>query len=154
MKDPIDPKQIQLIHIAQVQLGLSDEKYRAIITGQTNGKKDSSRDLSYAEATAVIDYMVRQGFRIKPKFVDREKAIKRAWKSGQRPKNVFCLASHDQLNMVNALAAKIEWRFQDGFQRWMKKYIKIDQIRTDDEASAVIEGLKGMLANQNGTCDL
>jgi hypothetical protein len=58
-----------------------------------------------------------------------------------------------QLNMINALAGKIRWRVEDGFQRWMKKYIKIDQIRTDDEACMVIEGLKGMLINQDGDCD-
>jgi hypothetical protein len=55
--------------------------------------------------------------------------------------------------MINALAGKIRWRVEDGFQRWMKKYIKIDQIRTDDEACKVIEGLKGMLINQDGDCD-
>lgn len=155
MKDAIDPKQIQLIHIAQAQLGLSDEKYRAIIAGRTNGKKESSRDLSYAEATAVIDYMIRQGFRITSKYVSREQAAKRAQRrKGKVAGNLVILASFDQLKMINALAAKIQWRFSDGFQRWMKKYMKIDRIKTEDEASAVIEGLKGMLINQNGTCDI
>ena len=154
MIEKIDPKQIQLIHIARTQLGLTDENYRAVIAGRTQGKKDSSRDLTYGEATAVIDYMIRLGFKIKQKYVAREKAIKRAWRSGQRPANVYCLASQDQLNMVNALAGKIQWRVQDGFHRWMKKYIKIDRIKTEDEARYVIEGLKGMLVNQDGTCDL
>jgi hypothetical protein len=30
----------------------------------------------------------------------------------------------------------------------MKKYMRIERIKTDDEACKVIEGLKGMLANQ------
>lgn len=145
----IDPKQIQLIHIAQAQLGLDDDAYRAIIAGRTDGKKSSSRDLTYDEADAVITYMVRQGFKIKEKFVQGERAAKRRWRSGKRPANVVCLASHDQLNMINTLAGKIHWRVENGFQRWMKKYIKIDRITTDDEASAVIEGLKGMLDNQD-----
>lgn len=150
----IDPKQIQLIHIARTQLRLSEVNYRAIIAGRTNGKKESSADLTYDEATAVIDYMIKQGFRIKPKYVGREKAAKRVWRSGKRPANVYCLASTAQLNMVNALAAKVQWRVQDGFARWMKKYMKIDRIKTEDEASTVIEGLKGMLINQNGSCDI
>ena len=50
--------------------------------------------------------------------------------------------------MVNALAGQIHWRKEDGFHLWMKKYIKIDRIKTEEEASAVIEGLKGMLENQ------
>lgn len=145
----IDPKQIQIIHIAQAQLGLSDENYRAIIAGRSDGKKSSSGDLTYDEASAVIDYMVRMGFRIKAKYVAREKAAKRAQhRKGKVAGNLLVLASHEQLNMVNSLAGKIQWRLEDGFQRWMKKYIKIDRIKTEDEASAVIEGLKGMLANQ------
>ncbi|MDD4355816.1 MAG: regulatory protein GemA [Smithellaceae bacterium] len=149
----IEAKQIQLIHIARAQLGLTDETYRAIIAGRSGGKKESSRELTYAEADAVINYMIRLGFKIKSKYVAREKAVKRAWRSGQRPNNVFCIATTYQLNMINALAGKIRWRVEDGFQRWMKKYIKIDQIRTDDEACKVIEGLKGMLINQDGDCD-
>jgi len=144
----IDAKQKQLIHIAQAQLGLDDESYRAIIAGRTEGKKTSSRDLTYDEATAVIDYMVKQGFKIKEKFTGRERDTKRRWRSGKRPANVYCLASHDQLKMINALAGQIQWRAENGFQRWMKKYIKIDRITTDLEASDVIEGLKGLLDNQ------
>jgi phage gp16-like protein len=149
----IESKQIQLIHIARAQLGLTDEDYRAIISGRSEGKKESSSDLTYHEADAVINYMIRLGFKIKPKYVAREKAVKHAWKSGQRPANVFCLATQAQLNMINALAGKIQWRYADGYDRWRRKYIKIDQIRTDDEAMMVIEGLKGMLQNQDGDCD-
>lgn len=151
----IDAKQIKLIHIAKSQLGLDDENYRAIISGQTQGKKTSSIELTYAEADAVINYMIRQGFRIKEKYVSGEQASKRSYRYQGKSRravttsgNLYCLASHDQLKMVNALAGQIQWRVEDGFHRWMKKYIKIDRIKTEEEASAVIEGLKGMLENQ------
>lgn len=151
----IDPKQLQLIHIARKQLGLADDTYRAIISGRTNGEKESSKDLTYHEADAVINYMVRLGFKIKSKYVSKEVAAKRSQRRrGKVAGNLFILASFDQLKMVNALAGKIRWRFEDGYERWRKKYMKIDRIRTDDEACAVIEGLKGMLANQEGTADV
>ena len=150
----IDAKQIQIIHIAKTQLGLSDANYRAIIAGRSQGKKESSRDLTYQEADAVINYMIRLGFKIKQKYVGREQAAKRAQRrKGRAAGNLLILATQEQLNMINALAGKIRWRFDDGFYRWMKKYIRIDMVRTDDEACKVIEGLKGMLINQNGTCD-
>lgn len=150
----IDPKQIQLIHIGQVQLGLSDENYRAIIAGRTEGRKTSSRDLTYAEADAVINYMIRLGFKIKSKYVAKEFAAKRALRrKGKISGNLFVLASTDQLKMINALAGRIRWRVEDGFNLWIKKYMKIDRIRTDDEACKVIEGLKGMVINQDGDCD-
>ena len=145
----IDAKQKQLIHIAQGQLRLSEESYRAIIGGRTKGRKSSSKDLTYFEADAVINYMVTLGFKIKSKHVAKEHAAKQPCREHRtrRPENLYCLASRDQLQMINVLAGKIKWKVEDGFRRWLKKYIKIDQIKTDDEASDVIEGLKGMLAN-------
>lgn len=147
-----DNKQIQIIHIAKSQCGLSDEDYQAVIAGRTQGRKTSSRDLSYAEASDVINYFMKTlGFKIKEKYTAKERAAKkycmRRWKQG-RPSNVYCLATTDQLNMVSALAGQIKWRVQDGFHHWMKKYMRIERIKTDDEACKVIEGLKGMIANQ------
>jgi len=144
----IEPVQLQLIHIAKKQCGLDDIVYREIIAAQTKGKKSSSKDLTYFEADAVINYMVRQGFKIKEKFTQRERDSKRRWRSGQRPANVVCLPSRDQLNMIDALASKIAWKFEDGFFRWMKKYHKTDRIITGKQAEAVIEGLKKMLDHQ------
>lgn len=156
-QEMIDAKQIQLLHIAKVQLCLDDDNYRAIISGRTKGKKQSSKDLTYFEADTVINYMVRLGFKIKSKYISREETAKRRLRrSGRCTGNVFCLATHDQLAMINALAGKIQWRVKDGFFLWMKKYIKIDRIRTDDEACAVIEGLKGLLDHQidgDGQCN-
>lgn len=149
----IDPKQIQLIHIAKSQLGLTEANYRAIIAGRSSGKKESSADLTYAEADAVIDYMIKQGFRIKAKYTARVNAAKRAQRSrGRAAGNLLVIASQDQLNMINTLAGKIQWRVEDGFHRWMKKYIKIDLVKTDDQACRVIEGLKGMLDNEAKGC--
>jgi hypothetical protein len=147
-----DAKQKQLIHIAKAQCGLSDVEYRDLLAGQTKGEKTSCSDLSYDEADAVINYFVKTlGFKIKEKYTAKERAAKkyaeRRWRKG-RPSNVYCLATHDQLNKISSLAGQIKWRVEDGFHRWMKKYMRINSIKTDDEACKVIEGLKGMLANQ------
>lgn len=146
----IDPKQIQLIHIARAQLGLTDENYRAIIAGRTQGKKESSRDLTYAEADAVINYMITQGFVIKQKYVTRERGAWRRKRQRHLPPDVVLLPTIDQMEMIEALAKKITWRFSDGYERWRKKYMKINRIITADQACAVIEGLKGLLAHQVG----
>lgn len=158
----IDAKQIQLIHIAQTQLCLSDDNYRSIIAAQTKGKKHSSKDLTYFEADAVINYFVKTlGFKIKSNYIRTAGAARRAYwhpanarrSSGQTPSNVFVLPSRDQLEMINTLAGKITWKVEDGFQRWLKKYIKTDRIKTADQASRTIEGLKGLLAHQIGGDD-
>jgi hypothetical protein len=152
----IHPKQIQLIHIAKAQLGLSREEYEAAIAGQTKGKKDSSKDLTYFEAAGLIDYFVKQGFEIQSNYIRTSGAAKRRrWqpandrkRAAQTPANVVRMASRDQLDLIDALVRQIPWRVEDGFQRWLTRYMKIEQIRTAAQASRTIEGLKGMLRNQ------
>jgi hypothetical protein len=154
----IEAVQRKLIHVAQAQLGLADEDYRGIIAAQTKGKKHSSKDLTYWEADAVINYFVQTlGFVIKSNYIRTAGAARRTrWRPpkiercfGQNNlNNLFVLPSRDQLDMINALAEKITWKVEDGFQRWLKKYIKIDRIKTAGEASDTIEGLKGLLAHQ------
>jgi hypothetical protein len=153
----IDPKQIQIIHIGKAQLSLDDEAYRAIIAGQTKGKKTSSKYLTYFEADAVINYFVKLGFKIQSNYIRTAGAARRQrWADvyarrksvQQRPENVIFLASRGQMDMIDALASKISWKFEDGFFRWMKKYMKIDRVITGKQAEAVIEGLKKMLDHQ------
>lgn len=160
----IDPKQIKMIHCAIARLGLSDDEYRTILAGQY--RKESCKAMTYAEASRLIDYFKGLGFVIQPRNVGiAPRAIRQAARSGNAPNkagsrrgplpgNVVALPSREQLDMIDALASKIIWRFEDGFSRWMKKYMKIDRVITAKQAEAVIEGLKGTLKHQDGDCDL
>ncbi|MFA7465182.1 MAG: hypothetical protein WCY54_09020, partial [Syntrophales bacterium] len=75
---------------------------------------------------------------------------------GPVPHNVILLLSPEQLAMINSLRAEIRWRYMDGYERWLKKYMKLSTIRTSLEASRVIEGLKGLLRSQQNcrACDI
>lgn len=143
----IEPKQTQLIHIAKTQCGLSDVEYRDLLAGQTKGKKTSSSDLTYFEADAVINYFVKTlGFKIRargcnPLFSLASRARR------PLPGNVTALPSPKQLKLIDALGAQVAWKYADGFQRWLAKYIKTDKIRTSAQAQRAIEGLKGMIKN-------
>lgn len=154
----IEPKQIQLIHIAKTQCGLSDVEYRDLIAGHNKRGKDSSADLTYAEASDVINYFVKTlGFRIKSNYIRTSGAARRQrWayastrRSGNRPLpgNVVAFPSPMQLDMIDSLSAQVAWKFADGYQRWLAKYLKISRIATSAQAQRAIEGLKGMLKNQ------
>jgi hypothetical protein len=137
----IDAKQIKIIKTAQARLGLSDDEYRAILAGRY--QKESCKALTYTEASRLIDYFKTLGFVIPPR-----KRYTAASRRGPLPGNVVALPTRAQLDMVDALAGKIAWRFDDGCQRWLKKYHRIDRIKTDQEASNVIEGLKKLLDHQ------
>jgi len=154
---PIDATQMKLIHIAQSQLGLPEDDYRMIIESQTKGKKQSSKELTYVEADRLINYFKTLGFKIKAKKSrTRPARVERQWRRAKRDySNVYVLPSKDQLNMIETLKDKISWRVEGGFKLWLAKYMKIDRIKTDQEAEKVIEGLKGMLDHQlkgSATC--
>lgn len=146
----IDATQIKLIHIAQSQLGLPEDDYRLIIEGQTKGKKHSSKELTYFEADRLINYFKTLGFKIKArKSRTRPARVERAWKRTKRDfGNVYVLPSQAQLNMIETLKDKIAWHVEGGYLLWLKKYMKIERIKSDWEAEKVIEGLKGMLDHQ------
>ena len=137
----IEPKQVQLIHIQKAQLGLSRDEYEAAIGAQTNGKKTSSKQLTYFEADNLIDYFARQGAKIKSTRYRRT--------LGNRG-NVIFLPSSEQLEMIESLKARVAWRVEDGYQRWLSKYMRIDRVKTAAQASRVIEGLKGMVKHGTG----
>lgn len=147
----IEPIQIRLIHIAKAQLGLSDDEYQQAIGGQTHAKKWTSKDLTYAEADALINYFKTLGFHIVRKYRTPDRGqFKRRRRGVPLPGNVLQMMSFEQARMIETLAGKIAWKFDDGYQRWLRKYHKVDHVRTAEKAEMVIESLKKMIANQPG----
>lgn len=142
--------QVKIIHVAVAKLALSDEEYHDILNGHFN--KKSCKELNYFEASELIDYFKKLGFKIpkRKNFTPGTKSRQdlRNVPKNARPENVVFMPSSDQLDMIDVLAGKITWQLEDGFHKWIKKYLKIDRIKTDTEASNAIEGLKGLLANQ------
>jgi phage gp16-like protein len=141
----IEPKQIQLIHIAAHQLRLSREEYEAAIMGQTKGRTASSKELTYSEAHDLIEHFKSLGFRIRSR--------KCGWCAPRRDRgkvapNITYMVSQGQTDMIAALKDQVRWRCADGYERWLSKYAKTDQVRTSLQASRVIEGLKGILRSQ------
>ncbi len=151
-----EPIQIKLIHIAKTQLGLSEDEYRQTIGAQTHGKKWSSKDLTYFEADGLISYFKTLGFKIRSNCIQSSgHARRKRWAYAnaarrERNHNVVVLASRNQMQMIDALVSKVPWRYDDGYQRWLSRYMRIERIVTADHASKVIEGLKGLLMHQQG----
>lgn len=141
----IERKQIVLIHLAKNQLNLDDPEYRFILRERFGVQ--SSKELSYERATELIGYFKRLGFRIRSK---RKCSIcaPRPKREGI-PDNVMYLVSPQQLAMIEHLRQDIHWKTWDGYQRWLLKYFGLRQVKLSLEASAVIEGLKGLWKSQN-----
>ena len=148
----IEPLQIKIIHTAVARLGLNDDIYRTILHRFSG--KESSTDMTYLEASQTIDYFKTLGFKIprRKKYTKGTPARQdyRSVPRKERPSNVFVLPSRDQLDMIDALAGQVKWKVEGGFNLWVKKYYKIDRIKTEWEASDVIEGLKKLIDHQIG----
>jgi hypothetical protein len=143
---PIDKKQIILIHLAKTQLGIAEDAYRYML--EYRYQVQTSKNLSYSQADDFITYFKRLGFRVKAKKPACSLCRPRI-KREQIPDNVMYMVSPQQLNMIEHLKQDIKWRTWDGYHRWLQKYFGLTVIRLSVEASAVIEGLKGIWRSQN-----
>lgn len=56
---------IRLIHVAKRDIALDDDSYRAIL--QRVGKQDSAANLSIPQLQQVLDYMKKNGFKVRSK---------------------------------------------------------------------------------------
>lgn len=138
----ISKKQIQIIKIAVSRLGIDEADYRDILRERYG--VDSSTKLTARQAGSFIDHLQEAGFSLTPK----KKASKRPALPRRAQGNVIGLVSKEELEKIDALRGLIRWRVADGFHGWMKKFFRIDSVRTSAQAEKVIEGLKKMFENQ------
>lgn len=128
----INNKQKGLIKMAQKQVGMTDPDYRLLLKEMFD--VTSCTELSYDQASRLIDELKQRGFEIKKKAAPR------------RPtgKNVTHMASPAQFALIGKLEDQVAWRLRNGFDCWLRKVINTEKIKTSTQASKVIEGLKFM----------
>lgn len=151
MTESIEKKQIQLIKIAQKQLGIDDDTYREML--YNNFRVTSCTKLSAVQGRALISLLQKKGFVIRRRDGARQNPPRPPFKKGGsgRPRqagNVVRLASAAEQAKIAALRELIHWRIKDGFTAWLGARFKIERVRTAQEAWRVIEGLKKMFENQ------
>ena len=125
--------QIKLIWVLARQLGMESDELHDVVSAVTG--KNSIRILSVADATDVIEVLVRAGGRIRKK---RKIAP-------ILPSNVVEIVTRKQSRLIKHLERRLGW--QDNPQRlkgFTKRIIKREGVRTKQEAIKVIEGLKSM----------
>ncbi len=131
----ISKVQKSLIHIGIAELGIDDDTYRLMLAEYG---VNTCKDLQYSQASALIDDLVRKGFKIKRRLRPR------------RPNNpkLEYLPNQQQLSIIEHLRRDVQWRVHDGYHRWVKKFLGRTYIRTSREAQKVIEALKAMKNRQ------
>lgn len=134
MKKMADKKQLQLIHIAKNQLGLDDDTY--IDTLQYRYNVSSSKDLTYNQASNFIGFLHEKGFKFKKKA--RTLKVK---KTG----NIIELATPAQHKLIEVLKKNIVWKYENGYQLYIQKRLKINKVISKDDAIKVINALKALI---------
>lgn len=135
MKTPINKKQLQLIHIAKSQLGIEDDNYRELLEYKYN--VTSSKDLTYNQAHNFISFLIQKGFKLTKKV----KQPLRATKSDK----VIELATPAQYRLIEVLKKNIVWKYDNGYELYIKKRLKLSKVITKQDAFKVINALKAML---------
>lgn len=149
---PIHPKQIQIIKLAQKELGLDDDTYRDLLEEMFGVRSCTALNLD--QANELIDELQRKGFRLIGKTRGRKVRAPRRSPGGKPIRatrecgNLVHLASADELAKIAAVAALVKWELSDGFTRWMRARFGLERVRTAGEAYKVIEGLKKLFEGQ------
>lgn len=129
---PVTNKQKALIHMAVSTLGIDREDYRAMLVERyPSCWAGSCTELTYGEASDLIDRLKAMGFEIKRRRV-------------RCPKNVTRLVSRDQLALIARLEDEVAWRLPDGARRFCVKITGRERPATSRDAAKLIEALKNM----------
>ncbi|WP_110678760.1 regulatory protein GemA [Salinicola sp. RZ23] len=116
------------IHIAKVQLGLSDDEYRALL-GRVAGVS-SAKDLTNRNVSAVINELQRLGWQPKP--------ANKAGRKAPRPPRTRATV----MRKVEALLADAgrPWAYADGMAQRMFSVERVDWL-DDDQLIRLMQGL-------------
>ena len=140
---PINSTQVKLIHIGIAALGIPDAVYRDLLWTRFGVK--TCKDLSYEQASGLIDDLKQKGFRIERSKPRRARGTKKRLQSD----NLIYLPSPGELALVDRLKAAVQWRNSDGYDRWVEKFLGgHSRLRTSKEVQKVIEALKAMKKRQ------
>lgn len=141
---PSTKKQRQLIAIGCSHVGIDADMRHQILFDRYG--VDSSTKLSKIQAEDFLRDLAGKGFKIKPKKPARSRRSSDG--VARRPgAGVVRIASQAEHAKIDAVAALVPWRVENGMVLWLQKRFGIDRVRTSMEAWKVIEGLKKMFEN-------
>lgn len=126
--------ELSKIHIAKVQLGMSEEDYRAML--QAVGGKNSAAELGSAERKRVLEHLERCGFKPRPKNAGAWKGRRLADSDQCRKMRALWLALHEHGYVENPAEAALI--------AWVSAQAKVDALEwlTVQQAQRLIEQMK------------
>lgn len=146
------PGQVQLCRMGQRFLGIDDETYYSVLMSRYG--VEHTRELNQEQVADLLDDYKARGFEptCKPGKIGKKRqkqSYPKRLPRGARSEKVVALATRDEIDKVNAVAALIQWRVENGLERFLaaRMGIKDGKVRTSQDAYLAIEGLKKLFEN-------
>lgn len=128
---PATRDQIRSIHAAKASAKLDEGEYRDLLAARFGVR--TAKALTRRQASELLTSFGRK----LPNPPGRRRRVR-------RPDNVVDIASPRQRAKIADLVAAVRWREEHGYERWLRANMGLDAVRTAQDASNVIEGLKRM----------
>ncbi|PTS85520.1 regulatory protein GemA [Pseudomonas sp. HMWF032] len=122
---------ITKIHVAKSQTpGLDDDSYRAMLLRISNGKTNSSKGLTQAQAEKVLEEFKAKGWKPKPSA-----------KAKGKPKNFDQMPA--RITKIEALLAdmRLPWAYADALAKQMFKVDRVSWLKLPKQLDALIAAL-------------
>lgn len=141
---PVTTPQVKALRASQRSLGIDDETYRKTLGqyrvctgGERQGKPcRSTLELSRHQARQLLTRLQVAGAPLGRPYGGHAPTRQEA------DAGVVTLATPAQMALLGRLRDEIAWRLEDGYDRWRRARLRIDEVRTYRDAECVIEGLK------------
>lgn len=140
---PITAAQVRAIHVALHRRGIDDDEYRGRLMDRWG--VETCKALTRRQASDLL-HSLSVPLRNPPGEPRRE----RAPRPDPLPDNVARLPTRAQRELIAELSAELRWREEDGLERWLRRNLGLDAIRTSADAARAIEGLKAMARRRAG----
>ena len=133
----ISTAQVRAIKARQAQLGMDDDTYRALLDSEFGVR--SCKDLDARQAHRLLLHL--HGGQAKPRA---RRPVKNPAAPVVHDGKVVRLPTPRQSALIDALVQEVAWDHADGYPRWRKTCLGLDKVCSRQDASRVIQGLKGL----------
>jgi len=130
---PITRSQVRAVQTARRRAGHDDDAYHGILKDRYG--ITSTLDLKRGQATELL---LSFGRKLPPR-------TKQPKPTKDSHGNITAMITRPQQSLIDHLASEVSWYQNEGFDNWLARCLKLDhRPRTKEQASDVIEGLKGL----------
>lgn len=141
----ITPRQLRAIHAGYRHLDMDDAE-RLVYLQSYQVLPCVDKECAGTPATSTKQLSRRQARNLITRLQQRGFPIGRPYSGSpiDRGSMAHVLPTPAQRAVIHRLREEISWKYEDGFDRWLKAKMHVNLVKSASDAERVIEGLKGL----------